>query len=693
MTVARAGVDVGGTFTDAVYMREDGTISRGKVLTTADDQSVGTVAALKQVVEDPASLTSFHHGYTVGINAALTRRGAKAGLLATAGHRDLLDIGRLCRPFDEALYDPTWQRPHEANPIIPRRHRREIPERMREDGEVLVALDEDATRRELELLKSEGIEAIAISFMHGHEHPAHEQRVRELVAEVMPGAYVQTSEIWPVSGEFERAFVVALDAYTGPPVVKYVSRLEDRLKEEGFDVGIEIMQMNGGLRSSARVQERPVFTLQSGPVAGLLGAQFYSQQLLGNRSLVCLDIGGTSSDLGVIRDGEAEVTNEWELEHAIPLSITTLDVRSIGAGGGSMIQIDEVGSLRVGPESAGSKPGPACYGLGGTAPAMSDAYVTMGLLQPNLFLGGDMELYPEKAVEALASVGDRLDMTPQELAQGAWDIMNTNIAAAIRGMTINRGLDPRECSLFPYGGAGAMHAVSVARELNIPEVVVPYFPGGFSAFGMIVSRKRVEFSAAAVKSLDVLGVDGMNAMIDDLTAKCREDLLSQGVPEADMTIAVAYYAMYAGQSWDSRVPIEQSRLEEGDIERLSDEFHAYYLDRFGYKAEEMPIIVTNVAVTGFGPSPEIKLPNIDAADVAPGRTTEDAVIQRGTVYLDHREHQDVGIYARGRLIEGDEIAGPAVIDDELGTITVNAGATARVGTFGTLYIDCGEASA
>jgi N-methylhydantoinase A len=687
MSEARAGVDVGGTFTDAVFLQADGSIKRGKVLTTADDQSEGTLAALKQVVDDPDSVDSFHHGYTVGINAALTRRGAKAGLLATAGHRDLLDIGRLWRPFDDPLYDPTWQRPHEANPIIGRRHRREINERVREDGEVLVELDEDAARRELELLAADGVEAIGISFMHGHQHPAHEQRVRELVEEVIPGAYVQTSAIYPVSGEFERAFVVALDAFTGPPVVKYVSRLEERLAEEGFKVGIDIMQMDGGLRTSSSVRERPVYTLQSGPVAGLLGAQFYSQELLDRRSLVCLDIGGTSTDLGVIRDGDAEVTNEWELEHAIPLAITTLDVRSIGAGGGSLIQVDEVGSLRVGPESAGSKPGPACYGLGGTIPAMSDAYVAMGLLQPNLFLGGEMTLYRDKAVEALGSVGEKLGMSSEELAQGAWDIMNTSIAAAVRAMTINRGLDPRDCSLFPYGGAGAMHAVSVARELGIPEVVVPYFPGGFSAFGMIVSRKRVEYSRAVVEPMEALGRDGMNEIIDELTSECREDLLRQGVAEEDITIGVSYYGMYGGQSWDSRIPIDKGRLDEGDLERLGGEFHEFYLDRFGYKAEEMPIIVTSVTVTGFGPEPEIDLP--EPEEDAGGRSgLEDAVLQRGTLFLDRGRHDDAPIYDRGKLLQGDTFEGPAVIDDKLGTIAVNPGAKARVGKSGTLHIEC-----
>ncbi|MFN8217825.1 MAG: hydantoinase/oxoprolinase family protein [Solirubrobacterales bacterium] len=687
MSEARVGVDVGGTFTDAVFLQADGTITRGKVLTTADDQSAGTLAALKQVVDSPDAVRSFHHGYTVGINAALTRSGAKAGLLATAGHRDLLDIGRLWRPFDDPLYDPTWQRPHEANPIIGRRHRREVNERVREDGEVLVELDEEGARRELELLAEDGIEAVGISFMHGHQHPAHEQRVRELVEEVIPGAYVQTSAIWPVSGEFERAFVVALDAFTGPPVVKYIARLEERLAEEGFDVGVDVMQMDGGLRTSSSVRERPVYTLQSGPVAGLLGAQFYSQELLDRRSLVCLDIGGTSTDLGVIREGEAEVTNEWELEHAIPLAITTLDVRSIGAGGGSLIQVDEVGSLRVGPESAGSKPGPACYGLGGTIPAMSDAYVAMGLLQPNLFLGGEMALDRDKAVAALDSVGSRLGMSAEQLAQGAWDIMNTNIAAAVRSMTINRGLDPRDCSLFPYGGAGAMHAVSVARELGIPEVAVPYFPGGFSAFGMIVSRKRVEYSRALVEPMAALGLDGMNQIIEELTEECRADLRRQGVAEEDVTVAVAYYGMYGGQSWDSRIPIDKGQLEEGDLEVLAEEFHAFYLDRFGYKAEEMPIIVTSLTVTGFGPEPEIVLPEPEG-ESGSGRSLADTVLQRGTLYMDHERHDDVPVYDRGRLLLGDAFDGPAVIDDKLGTIAVNPGARARVGESGTLHIEC-----
>src|SRR3954468_24858903 len=257
----RVGVDVGGTFTDAIRVDEDsGEVTRTKVLTTAHDQSEGTLAALGRLVDDPGSVSSLHHGYTVGLNAALTRTGAPTGMLVTQGHRDTVDHGRVWRPFDINLYDPTWERPHQARPIVERRLRREVPERMRENGDVLLALDEDATRAELEFLKAEGVEAVGICFLHAYEHPEHEARVREIVAEVLPDAYVQTSEIWPLAREFERTFVVMLDAYTGPPVVKYLRRLQERLTGAGFDSRVEIMQMDGGLRSIDSVQRAPVYT-------------------------------------------------------------------------------------------------------------------------------------------------------------------------------------------------------------------------------------------------------------------------------------------------------------------------------------------------------------------------------------------------------------------------------------------------
>jgi N-methylhydantoinase A len=683
----RVGIDVGGTFTDAVRIDDEtGEITRAKVLTTAHDQSEGTMAALQRLVDDPADVGAFHHGYTVGLNAALTRSGARTGMLVTAGHRDTMDHGRVWRPFDENLYDPAWRRPHQERPMVERRLRREVPERMRENGEVLLDLDEDATREELEFLKREGVEAVGVCLINAYEHPAHEKRVRELVAEVLPDAYVQTSDIWPLAREFERTFVVALDAYTGPPVVRYLERLEKRLEDAGFDTRVEIMQMDGGLRTSPSVRQAPVYTLQSGPVAGLLGAEGYSRELLDGRNLVCLDIGGTSSDLGVIIDGAAEVTNEWELEHAIPLAITTLDVRSIGAGGGSIIGLDEVGSLKVGPESAGSEPGPACYGRGGTKPAMTDAYVAMGLLQPELFLGGEMKLDRDAALDALGRVAEPLKMDSIELAQGAYSIANVTIAAALARMTTHRGYDPREFSLLGYGAAGPVHAVSVARELGIDEVVIPYFPGGFSAYGMVASRSRVEYSEATMSSLEAMGAEALNEALRRQAARCREDLLAQGVPEEEIVVECAYYGMYTGQGEDNRLPLPGLDLTDEDIPRIVEDFHSFYDRRFGYRAPEIPIFVSSVSAVGYGRQRPMTLP-AQADSSGDDSGVERAVIMRETLHIDGGSHPDSAFYDRNLLRDGDEVQGPAIIDDHLGTIVVNPGATARVVSHGTLRIE------
>jgi N-methylhydantoinase A len=682
----RVGVDVGGTFTDAVaFDEETGEITRTKVLTTAHDQSEGTMAALMRLAPDPAAVASFHHGYTVGLNAGLTRQGAKAGLLVTAGWRDLVDTGRLWRPFTDDLYDPTWVRPHEERPLVQRRLRREVPERLRHDGEVLLEIDEDATRREIEFLRDEGVESVGICFMHGYRHADHERRVRELVEEIMPGAYVQMSEIWPLAREFERTFVVMLDAVTGPPVVRYLDNLEARLREEGFGARVEIMQVDGGLRTSESSKRAPVYTLMSGPVAGILGAEFYSRELLDGRSLACVDIGGTSADLGLVRNGHAELTNEWQLEHGIPLAVTMLDIRSIGAGGGSLIRLDEVGSVAVGPESAGSDPGPACYGRGGETPAMTDAYVVMGLLQPDLFLGGEMELDIEAARRALDAVGEPIGLSPERLAEGAYAITNTKIAAAIGAITVERGVDPREMSLCAYGAAGPMHAVPVARELGIEDVIVPYFPGGFSAFGMTVGTSRVEHSQAVMCPLDELTEERLGEITDAAALRCRDDLREQGVRDEEMAISFGYYAMYAGQGMDNRLPLPGKPHDAPTMAGVAEDFHEFYDWRYGYRAPEIPIFVTSIAAVGVAVSAPIKLPDLPDR-VTVGGTIADAIVRRADLQLDGVVHVDAPFYDREALRVGDRVPGPCIIDDHLGTVVVNDGAVAHVLEHGTLRI-------
>lgn len=682
----RVGVDVGGTFTDGVAFDEGtGEITRTKVLTTAHDQSEGTLAAVTRLAGGvPGNVTSFHHGYTVGLNAGLTRQGAKAGMLVTTGFRDLADTGRMARPFGDDLYDATWTRPGEERPLVRRRYRREVRERVKFDGEVLLDIDEEATRREIEFLKAEGIESVGICFMHGYQHPDHERRVRELVEEIIPGAYVQTSRIWPLAREFERTYVVMLDAVTGPPVVAYLDNLERRLAEHGFDARIEIMQVDGGLRTSEASKRAPVYTLMSGPVAGILGAEFYSRELLDGRSLACLDIGGTSSDLGLVREGHAELTNEWQLEHGIPLAVTMLDVRSIGAGGGSLIRLDEVGSITVGPESAGSEPGPACYGRGGQTPAMTDAYVMMGLLQPDLFLGGEMELDVDAARKTLDRTGEPIGLSAQQLAEGAYAIANAKIAAAIGSITVERGLDPRDMSLCAYGAAGPMHSVAVARELDIADVIVPYFPGGFSAFGMTVGTSRVEHAQSVMATMDQLSPAQFAETTAELAERCREDLRSQGIPEDRIEISFGYYAMYAGQGMDNRLTLP-STFDDAALAQVAEDFHTFYDWRYGYKAPEIPIFVTSVAAVGVARKAAVKLPDL-ADRGAAGGSIEDAVIRRAELRLDGAVHGDAPFYDRDSLRVGDEVAGPCIIDDRLGTVVVNDGAVAHVLPHGTLRI-------
>lgn len=684
------GIDVGGTFTDAlIYNEQDCELHRAKVLTTADDQSIGTLRAFKELFSDlgidGSQVRRFNHGYTVGINAALTRTGSKTALLCTKGHREKMDSGGMARPFDEGvLYNPSWQRPHQVSPIVPRRYRREIPERLRENGEVLVQLDEDAVRKEVEFLKNEGIESIAICFINSYVDLKHEERTKEIVKEVFPSAYVQTSQIYPVAGEAKRTWAVVLDAYCGPKINTYLDRLKFRMQEEiGYTDDIYVMQMGGGLSTSDAILESPVITLQSGPVGGMLGSEYYSQHILEAKNLVCIDVGGTSSDIGLIREGKVEITRNWELDYSIPYAMPTVDVRSIGAGGGSLIIVDEMGSLRVGPESAGSKPGPACYGLGGTQPAVTDACVAMGLVQPELFLGGKMALAKDAALKALMDVGNKIKMSPIVLAQGAYELVTINIAKAVEKTMTSKGLHPAGYSLMGFGAAGPLFAASVARELGIKETVIPYFPGGFAALGMLTSRLKTEHSVSPMTDLETFGPDQLNEILREIEDTCISDLVKQGVAREDIVLERTLCGMYHGQSWDQRVNVPVEKYDHSNFTKIRKFFDDHYNNVFGYKAEELKVFLTTVSAIAYGPYPNINLPKIEIGNATPDKN---ATLFVREVHLDRKTYKEVPFYDRFKLKANNEIAGPAVIDDKLSTIVVNEGTTAHIDEFGNVII-------
>ena len=592
------GIDVGGTFTDGVaYDASTKTLLRAKVSTTPD-QSDGTMAIFEALGIDASDVATVYHGFTVGLNAVLTRDGARTALLCTTGFRDLMDIGRVERPFGDPQYDPHWMRPHQERPIVERRYRREIPGRLLYDGTIYEDLDIERIREECHFLKAEGVQAVGVCFINAYANLDFEERALEVIREVLPDAYVQSSRTLPVAGEFDRTFAVAIDAYTGPQINRYLSHLDGKMRSAGHESPIQIMQMNGGLRTlESTMAQFPALTLSSGPVAGALGAGYYARTLLDTRNLACVDIGGTSTDLALVHDGEPAVTDNWEVEQAIPLGVPTVDVRSIGAGGGSLVTVDHVGTLKVGPESAGANPGPVGYARGGTQPTLTDAYIALGYIAPELFLGGKMALDVRAANAAIAEVGERLRLPAQEFAANVYDHVNREIASAIRAMAFDAAADLREFSLFGYGGAGPLHAVAVAKALGMKSVVVPYFPGGFSAVGMIVTRPKVEHLIAPMRSLADFDAIALGELFRQLEEQGLADMAEQGLAAEDVGVERHIYAMYGGQSFDNRLPLRSWPLDANALVQLRDQVDAHYEHVYGYSGPDLDVVITKVSVT------------------------------------------------------------------------------------------------
>lgn len=686
MSKYHLGIDVGGTFTDAVLVDNDaGTVRRTKVRTTPEDQSIGVLNALTEFAIDITEIRTFTHGNTVAINALLERKGPKTALISTEGTRDTLDMGGLVRPNGPELYDATWIRPHQLRPLVQRRYIRDVPERLAYDGSVHVALDEDAARREIEFLKSEGVESVAVCLLHAYRNPDHEDKIRQIIREVMPDAYVQTSSVRPVIGEYDRTFAVVLNAYTGPLIGQYLTRLRTRLNESGYDGNVLITQMNGGVRTLERtVEELPAYAIQSGPTAGLLGAESYADGILAERDYVCIDIGGTSTDIGLIDNGVARRTDDWEFEFGIRLGFPALDVRSIGAGGGSIISLDELGTLSVGPESAGSEPGPACYGRGGTEPTMTDAMVALGIVHPDLFLDGTMNLSKEAAVAALETVAGPLGMTYRELAWGAFNLINAQIESEASKIIFEAAVDPKKFVVLAYGGAGPIHSASVARMLGMKRTVIPYFPGGFSALGMVAAPLRVEKAISVVDVVDTLATGQLSAIFQKLDDEAVADIVGQGVDPDDVVIERSLHGHYLGQGFANRVVLRDWPADVEAVEVWKDDFHDFYERAYGYSARETPIEVTTMTVSATGARGKIPLARVEDGTTEP---PVEALTMRAEVCLDGTSTQEIPFYKRQSLLAGNILPGPAVIDDGLSTILVVAGSTASIDQYGNVIID------
>ena len=606
------GVDVGGTFTDVVYADTDTQETHvHKVPTTPQDPSVGVITGITELCQrhgiTPAAIQHVYHGTTIATNALLEYKGAKTGLVTTKGYRDILHIGRHQRPHH---YSIQQEIPWQARPLVRRRYRKVVTERLiPPQGEVLIPLNEDEVRQAAQELKAEGVEAIAVCFLFSYLNPAHEDRAAKIIHEEYPQAFVTTSAaVSPQFREFERFTTAAINVFIGPKVHTYIRQLEQRLHETGLTTDLRIMRSNGGVATPAMVTEKPALTLLSGPAAGVLGGA-WTGDLSKHSRLITFDVGGTSADIGVVTDGYFSEASARDTSIAgYPVMVPMIDIHTIGAGGGSIATIDAGGAFRVGPHSAGSQPGPAAYGRGGTQATVTDANIVLGRLDTEHFLGGDMALDADAAHGVIHQLASQIGLSDTEAAEGVITILNSNMANAIRSRTVQKGIDPRDYALVAFGGAGPLYGAEVARMLSIPVCIIPPFPGITSAVGLLTTDLKYDAIKTQFQVHTDLDYTRLNTDFAEMEHDLRQQLAADGI-DAELTSFQRFAdARYVGQGYELRVAMPGGEVGAASIQDMVEAFHHRHEAEYGHFFAESPIEIVNIRMTGVGRTQKIERP-------------------------------------------------------------------------------------
>ena len=624
----RLGVDTGGTFTDLCLVDEaGGQVRVAKVSSTPHDPAEAVINGLNQLVErgelSPEQIGFFIHGTTVATNALLESKGAPTALITTEGFEDVLLIGRQSRP---KLYDFWAQRPR---PIVPRSRSYGVPERVLHDGTVLKPLDEDSVCRALEEIKAQGVNSIAVCLIHSYANPAHESRIKDLAAEIHPQAMVTiSSEVLPEYREYERMSTICINAYVMPKVNTYVAHLQDLLARMGVGSELYIMQSNGGVITAETARHSSARTALSGPAGGVLtGVQL--AQKLNQPNQITIDIGGTSSDICLIDGGRPNLTTETDIE-GYPIKLPMIDINTIGAGGGSIAWIDPGGALRVGPESAGAAPGPVCYARGGTVPTVTDANVILGRINPEYLLGGRMQVDLEGARRAVQEViAEPLGLDLITAAAGIIEVINANMIRGIRRVSVERGYDPRDFALVPFGGAGPLHGVELARALNMTRIIVPAHPGIASAVGMLTADVRHDYVQTFIAPAKEADLSRLSLIYSDMETRGKAQLCSEGFMGDTQKLVYSADMRYAGQSYELPLELPSSELSPADLAQLIQGFHQRHKQAYGYAREEAPVELVNLRLTALG-----LLPQADGGLEWPQGETEPRPIATRQVYFD-----------------------------------------------------------
>ncbi len=688
------GVDVGGTFTDIVFTNtETGESFIHKVPTTPDDPSEGIMNGVLEICKrnnvNKESIDHFLHGTTIATNAILEYNGALTGLITTKNYRDILHIGRHQRPEH---YSIMQEIPWQDRPLVKRRHRKVVSERIvPPNGDVLEALNEDEIISAANELKNEGVLSIAVCFLFSYIDPSHEDKAKEIIRRVFPEAFVTTSSsISPQFREFERFTTAAMNAFVGPAVRNYINNLKTSISEAGLKSELHIMGSNGGVATADLVEEKPVLTLLSGPAAGVLGGAWCGS-LSEKKNLITFDVGGTSADIGIITKGKFGEASARDTSIAdYPLMVPMIDIHTIGAGGGSIAWEDAGGSFRVGPKSAGSKPGPAAYARGGKLPTVTDANVVLGRLSKNNFLGGEMTLDEEAAKNVIKEFANKLQISENETAEGILTILNANMANAIRSRTVQKGIDPREYVLVAFGGAGPLHGAEVAAEMGVKEVLVPPYPGITSAVGLLTTDHKYD----AIKTeFQIEGHIDFNKLNQDFMTMEKELSLqfsSQGVDKSDMNFIKSGDFRYAGQGYELRIDINNNLIDEKNITEIFQQFHENHLLEYGQNYPDSPIELVNARVTGIGKMPKIannQIENANERNLDSALVKSDECIFRVDGAL---KAFDTNYYNRDLLPIGESIAGPAIIFQKDTTTVVPPNCKFTQEKSGNLFIRIGR---
>lgn len=668
----RVATDIGGTFTDLVL--EDATVGRmstAKVLSTPSHLVDGVVAAVRASGVPADQVELFVHGTTAGLNALLERRGAKVALVVTRGFRDVYLIGRGNRP---RMYDLRYVKP---TPLLDRSMIFEVDERVAADGGELVPVDLASVDAAAEAIAAGGFDAVAVVLLHSYVDGAHERIVADRLAERLDLPIVQSHLVAPEWREYERASTTVMSAYITPIMRRYVDELERGLADAGLRVPVYITESNGGVMTAKVADEKAILTLFSGPVGGVVGARA-AGAALGIQDLITIDMGGTSFDVSLVRGGEAPIMSEFELQ-GLPVLAPAVEVHTIGAGGGSLIR-EVGGALRVGPESAGASPGPACYGNGGTEPTVTDANVALGRLPADQRLAGSMALDRDAAVAALDRVGARFGISGVELAEQALEVAHFAMAEAIRELTIERGLDPRDFTLCAFGGAGGLHATALAEELEITRVLVPAMPGSFSAWGMLQGDIRHDGVQTFYRSLEEAPADLPQA-VEELKQRVSVLLAAEGVDGRTVRYEVGADLRYLGQEYTLTLPLSDAEVADlaSHTDALVRRFHDAYLERYGHASTEQPIEFVVIRIAAIVP---IEHKGDGAA--APETTGVHEPLGRST-YIEGGTTYDAELWQRERVAEA--ISGPAIVLEQTGTTVVGPGWTARPVAGGHLLLE------